>query len=308
MAAWVREHHPGFLIHYEGDRYGKVSDVISQMYTFLPDVIGFGQGEDAVGTTTSWSEQVPLEAYVHKPFFLCEYAHAMGNGPGGLSEYWEAIRRYDRLLGGCVWEWLDHGIRATTPDGRAYFAYGGDFGDQPNDDNFVCDGLLFPDRTPSPGLLEYKKVLEPVLRRGPQRGGRGRTATGTQSLRLPDPGSCPALVAADRGWQRYPCGPRRLARRCAWRSGDHRDSLHPISTFTWRELPFDVALHAGPGNRLGGGGTRSRIRAGCSWAYLCRQRYPTRSIAARCLWRARKGRASLFAAARWKSSSIRRVA
>jgi len=162
MAAWVREHHPGFLIHYEGDRYGKVSDVISQMYTFLPDVIGFGQGEDAVGTTTSWSEQVPLEAYVHKPFFLCEYAHAMGNGPGGLSEYWEAIRRYDRLLGGCVWEWLDHGIRTTTPDGRAYFAYGGDFGDQPNDDNFVCDGLLFPDRTPSPGLLEYKKVLEPV--------------------------------------------------------------------------------------------------------------------------------------------------
>lgn len=162
MAAWVREHHPGFLIHYEGDRFGKVSDVISQMYTHLVDVIGFGQGEAAVGTPTSWSEQVPLEAYAHKPFFLCEYAHAMGNGPGGLLEYWDAFWRYDRLLGGCVWEWLDHGIRTTTPDGRAYFAYGGDFGDQPNDDNFVCDGLLFPDRTPSPGLLEYKKIVEPV--------------------------------------------------------------------------------------------------------------------------------------------------
>jgi beta-galactosidase/evolved beta-galactosidase subunit alpha len=86
----------------------------------------------------------------------------MGNGPGGLTDYWDAFWRYDRLLGGCVWEWLDHGIRATAPDGSAYFAYGGDFGDQPNDGNFVCDGLLFPDRTPSPGLIEYKKVLEPV--------------------------------------------------------------------------------------------------------------------------------------------------
>lgn len=162
VAAWVRHNHPGFLIHYEGDRYGKVSDLISQMYTSVPDVIEFGRGEDAVGTATSWSERVPLEDYVDKPFFLCEYAHAMGNGPGGLTEYWDAFWHYDRLLGGCVWEWIDHGLAATTPDGRAYFAYGGDFGDQPNDDNFVCDGLLFPDRRPSPGLLETKKVLEPV--------------------------------------------------------------------------------------------------------------------------------------------------
>jgi beta-galactosidase/evolved beta-galactosidase subunit alpha len=162
MAAWLRERHPGFLIHYEGDRFGKVSDVISQMYTAVPEVIAFGQGEDGVGHATSWSERVPLEDYVNKPFFLCEYAHAMGNGPGGLTDYWDAFWSYDRLLGGCVWEWIDHGIRAAAPDGRAYFAYGGDFGDQPNDGNFVCDGLLFPDRTPSPGLFEYKKVLEPV--------------------------------------------------------------------------------------------------------------------------------------------------
>lgn len=162
MAAWVRAHHPGFLIHYEGDRYGKVGDVISQMYTSVPDVIAFGQGEGPVGAATAWSKPVPLEAYADKPFFLCEYAHAMGNGPGGLSEYWDAFWRYDRLLGGCVWEWIDHGLRASTPDGRTYFAYGGDFGDQPNDDNFVCDGLLFPDRTPSPALAELKKMLEPI--------------------------------------------------------------------------------------------------------------------------------------------------
>ena len=89
---------------------------------------------------------------------------------------------YDRLLGGCVWEWLDHGIRTTTPDGRAYFAYGGDFGDQPNDDNFVCDGLLFPDRTPSPGLIEYKKVLEPVR------------VEATRALRM-DSRSCGSIIA-----------------------------------------------------------------------------------------------------------------
>ncbi len=162
MAAWVRAAYPGFLIHYEGDRYGKVSDVLSQMYTSLDDVIAYGKGEGDVGDTKSWSGSIPLADYGSKPFFLCEYAHAMGNGPGGLVEYWEAFLNYERLLGGCVWEWLDHGIRTETPDGRSYFAYGGDFGDQPHDDNFVCDGLLFPDRTPSPGLAAYKKVLEPV--------------------------------------------------------------------------------------------------------------------------------------------------
>jgi beta-galactosidase/evolved beta-galactosidase subunit alpha len=162
MAAWSRAHDPGRPIHYEGDSHGKVSDLISQMYTFMPEVIAMGQGEGDVGGEGRWSPRVRLEEYRDKPFFLCEYAHAMGNGPGGLKEYWDAFWRYDRLIGGCVWEWLDHGIRTTTPDGRAYFAYGGDFGDQPHDGNFVCDGLLFPDRTPSPGLLEYKKVLEPV--------------------------------------------------------------------------------------------------------------------------------------------------
>lgn len=162
MAAWMREHYPRFLIHYESDRFGKVSDVISQMYTDVPELIAFGKGEGDVGHVTSWSEPMPLADYVDKPFFLCEYAHAMGNGPGGLAEYWDAFWQYERLLGGCVWEWIDHGFRARTDDGRAYFAYGGDFGDQPNDGNFVCDGLLFPDRTPSPGLLEVKKVMEPV--------------------------------------------------------------------------------------------------------------------------------------------------
>jgi len=93
---------------------------------------------------------------------MCEYAHAMGNGPGNLKEYWDTFYAHKRLQGGFVWEWLDHGILRHDEKGRPYYAYGGDFGDWPNDGNFVIDGLVFPDRKPSPGLIEYKKVIEPV--------------------------------------------------------------------------------------------------------------------------------------------------
>src|SRR4029453_10222783 len=96
------------------------------------------------------------------PFILCEYGHAMGNGPGGLWEYQELFERHPRCQGGFVWEWIDHGLGAHTQDGREFFAYGGDFGESLHDGNFVADGLLFPDRTPSPGLAELKKVVEPV--------------------------------------------------------------------------------------------------------------------------------------------------
>ncbi|MCX7004102.1 MAG: DUF4981 domain-containing protein [bacterium] len=146
MARAIRVLDTTRLLHYEQDRDAQVCDVVSQMYTQVDKVIEYGAQRDAT-----------------KPFFLCEYAHAMGNGPGGLKEYWDAMYASPRLAGGCVWEWLDHGLCAMTPDGRPYYAYGGDFGDTPHDSNFVIDGLLFPDRTPSPGLIEYKKVVEPVL-------------------------------------------------------------------------------------------------------------------------------------------------
>ncbi|MBC7320768.1 DUF4981 domain-containing protein [bacterium] len=144
MAQWVRSYDPTRPIHYERDREGKVVDIISSMYTPVEQLIELGKRED-----------------IGKPHLLCEYAHAMGNGPGNLKEYWDVFYSYERLMGGCVWEWIDHGIKRKM-DGKTYFAYGGDFGDYPNDGNFVIDGLVFPDRTPSPGLIEYKKVLEPV--------------------------------------------------------------------------------------------------------------------------------------------------
>ena len=97
-----------------------------------------------------------------KPFFMCEYAHAMGNGPGNLAEYWDMIYNNKALIGGCVWEWVDHGILTKDKNGESYFAYGGDFNDFPNDGAFCIDGLNYPDRKPHTGLLEYKKVIQPV--------------------------------------------------------------------------------------------------------------------------------------------------
>ncbi|MCK5118859.1 MAG: DUF4981 domain-containing protein, partial [Candidatus Latescibacteria bacterium] len=97
-----------------------------------------------------------------RPIVMCEYAHSMGNSTGNLKEYWEAIERYKRLQGGFIWDWVDQGIRQKTDEGEEWFAYGGDFGDEPNDGPFCINGLIGPDRTPHPGLWEYKKVLEPV--------------------------------------------------------------------------------------------------------------------------------------------------
>ena len=138
-------------IHYEGDYQLQTADVYSRMYPHVNDVIAIGKG----------TYDGPAR-YKEMPFIMCEYAHAMGNGPGGLLEYWDAFYKYPRLQGGFIWEWIDHGIRTHTDDGREFFGYGGDFGDVPNDGCFICDGLIFPDRTPSPGLIEYKKVIEPV--------------------------------------------------------------------------------------------------------------------------------------------------
>jgi beta-galactosidase/beta-glucuronidase len=156
MARDIRRRDPSRPIHYEGDKQAKVADVVSQMYTSVDRVIAAGAGKPV----TRDGDPIKGES---KPFILCEYAHAMGNGPGGLKEYWDAFYSSRRLQGGFVWEWLDHGIRQRTPDGREFFAYGGDFGDEPNDGNFVIDGLLFSDRTPSPGLRELAKVIAPVV-------------------------------------------------------------------------------------------------------------------------------------------------
>ena len=97
-----------------------------------------------------------------RPMILCEYSHAMGNSNGHLNAYFDAFNNCDGLQGGFIWEWIDHGIRRFDADGKPYWCYGGDFGDTPNDINFCTDGIVWPDRTPHPGLYEFKYLARPV--------------------------------------------------------------------------------------------------------------------------------------------------
>ncbi|KAK4200869.1 family 2 putative glycoside hydrolase [Triangularia verruculosa] len=144
-------------IHYEGDWRAESADIISRMYHSVAD-----------------TEKYAKERSWDKPVVLCEYIHAMGNGPGAIKEYIDLFYKYPRLMGGFVWEWANHGLRTKTKDGREYMGYGGDFGDDPNDYNFVLDGLCFSNHTPTPGLIEYKKAIEPVQTLGLEVGGRVR--------------------------------------------------------------------------------------------------------------------------------------
>ena len=145
MTTWTKHRDSTRLIHYERDTEDKVVDVVSRMYATPQSLVELAE---------KWGNK--------RPVILCEYAHAMGNGPGVFKEYWDVFLSNPHVQGGFVWEWADHGIRMADEDGTEWFAYGGDFGDEPNDTNFVCDGLVFPDRTPSPGLVEYKKYCEPL--------------------------------------------------------------------------------------------------------------------------------------------------
>ncbi|KAK9480264.1 glycosyl hydrolases family 2, TIM barrel domain-containing protein [Lipomyces japonicus] len=143
----IKEIDPSRLIHYEGDQKAETTDMFSVMY---PSFERLQEFVDKSGDKFD------------KPLILCEYAHAMGNGPGGLPEYIDFFRKHRSLQGGFVWEWANHGLRTTTEDGIEYFGYGGDFGEYPHDGTFVFDGLLFSDHTPNPGLVAVKKAYEPV--------------------------------------------------------------------------------------------------------------------------------------------------
>lgn len=107
-------------------------------------------------------EKIADPATRGRPILLEEYGHAMGNALGNFKEYWDLIMAEPRLIGGFIWEWRDHGLAQTLPDGTTRFAYGGDFGDTPNDGHFCIDGLLHPDQTPKPALEEVKRVFQPL--------------------------------------------------------------------------------------------------------------------------------------------------
>ena len=178
-ARWIRETDSTRLVHYEGvyahhENFKPdhtVLDVHSRMYP-SPDQI---REYFTTGTDDEWhkvweaGELTPV-----KPYILCEFVHAMGNGPGDIEEYWEAFEELPGLCGGFVWEWCDHAICVGhNSDGTPQMRYGGDFGEYPHDGNFCMDGLVLPDRTVSKSLLEFKNVVRPVRCKGLTADGKG---------------------------------------------------------------------------------------------------------------------------------------
>jgi beta-galactosidase len=164
MAGWIRGYDPSRPLHFEPgiwvqrvekqptekvyDLGYRVTDIVCPMYPPIDRIIEWAA--DKAHPDRS------------RPLIMCEYSHAMGNSNGSLADYWDAFEKYPGLQGGFIWEWIDHGLKKKTKEGEEYWAYGGDFGDEPNDLNFVCDGLVWPDRTPHPGIYEFKYLAQPV--------------------------------------------------------------------------------------------------------------------------------------------------
>ena len=151
---WTKQYDPTRLTHYErasfppkGEYINKDHlDLYSRMYPTIEEIDGYFEKNE-----------------VGKPYVLCEYAHAMGNGPGDAENYFRCFDRHDGSCGGFVWEWCDHAIdMGPTPDGRRRYFYGGDFGENRHDGNFCVDGLVYPDRRPHTGLIELKNVNRPA--------------------------------------------------------------------------------------------------------------------------------------------------
>lgn len=146
MAGWIRGKDPSRVLHYEGGGSRTSStDIVCPMYMHVWDIVKIAND--------------PAET---RPLILCEYSHAMGNSNGNIHEYWEAIDSTFGLQGGFIWDWADQGLLKEGADGSKHWAYGGDFGDTPNDLNFCLNGIIWPDRTPHPAIHEVKHVYQPI--------------------------------------------------------------------------------------------------------------------------------------------------
>ncbi|MCL7966225.1 MAG: DUF4981 domain-containing protein [marine benthic group bacterium] len=145
-SAWIHERDPSRPVQYERAIREPHVDIYAPMYARIPHLL-------------DWASE-PRS----RPLILCEYAHAMGNSVGNLSDYWEVIYAHPQLQGGFIWDWIDQGLYAETWDGEPYWAFGGDYGPPgvPSDGNFLINGLVQPDLTPNPHLAEVKKVYQPI--------------------------------------------------------------------------------------------------------------------------------------------------
>jgi len=147
MAAWLRARDPTRPLHYEGGgSRTPATDVICPMYARVGQMVALADSAD------------------HRPVVLCEYAHSMGNSTGNVHKYWEAINAHPHIQGAFLWDWVDQGLRKKAEvDGREveFWAYGGDFGDTPNDAQFCINGLVWPDRSLHPACHEMREVMAP---------------------------------------------------------------------------------------------------------------------------------------------------
>ena len=142
---WLKAKDSTRPIQYERALYDRNTDIVTIMYPSVDYLSKYAQKKQ------------------ERPFIMCEYAHAMGNSCGGLSNYWDTIYKYPQLQGGCIWDWVDQGLLTKDAQGREFYAYGGDFGvNMPSDDNFCFNGLVDPDRKPHPQLAEVRKVYQPI--------------------------------------------------------------------------------------------------------------------------------------------------
>jgi beta-galactosidase len=177
MYQWTKRHDDSRPIQYEGGGSNtNATDIICPMYA---------------RTHTDHGQKPSLNKWVgiadeNRPIILCEYAHAMGNSLGNFSDYWDIFREHPRLQGGFIWDWVDQGLDKTSDDGAHFWAYGGDFGDQINDRQFCINGLIFPDRTIHPTLLEAKRCQQPYQARLDKRQGLAVTITSEYLFRTSD--------------------------------------------------------------------------------------------------------------------------
>ena len=199
-AAWVRRYDPSRPLHYEGAiRWDwtadqTASDIVCPMYPEIAAIVDHARS-----------------GLQRHPLIMCEFSHAMGNSNGTLAEYWDAIESTPGLQGGFIWEFRDHGLVQELPDGRQRWAYGGDFGDEPNDGNFVMDGMVWPDRRPKPAMWEHRRLAAPVRIAGDGLGPRARPRRGLEPPALPRPRLAAGRLRAGRGRR----GDRRRAVRAA---------------------------------------------------------------------------------------------
>ena len=171
-AGWVKDFDPTRPIHYEGAQgdpnnkdykaYGS-PEYRKNPYLANPDDTWYVDMVSRMYPTIDQLKGLSESPYIKRPIVMCEYAHSMGNSTGNLMEYWNVIHSKKNLMGGFIWDWIDQGVSRTDDKGRKWWAYGGDYGDQPNDANFCINGLIGPDRTVKGATEECKYVFQPVV-------------------------------------------------------------------------------------------------------------------------------------------------